>query len=135
MWYGEAKTIRGGPRLTWPLPTDAGNRIGQGFMATIKEYRVAAVPANVGAFGHRQVVLLARDGEGWKIHVSVSPGIKQLAVGDVVRLETVGRYIQACSEVFFEAPEPITVRAPQNVIDLVWSDQASVMLVEAPIKR
>lgn len=89
-----------------------------------KRYKVAAVSSNVGAFGHRRPVLIAEDGEAWAIHVSISPGVRQLQRGDIIMLSK-DRYdggtIQpnANADIWFEVPERLP-DAPRGVVAEVW---------------
>lgn len=81
---------------------------------TNKKFKVVAKSSNMGSFGHYQYVVMAEDGESYKILISYWREIKE---GDILtaRIDPDGPDfgISEC------APDPIQ-RAPEAVIKEVW---------------
>jgi hypothetical protein len=90
-------------------------------MARLKRFAVAAVSQNVGSFGHRGVVLIAKDGEAWEVHASVCPSNRQVSQGEAVYLhcgDLLG-VVSADSAWRFECPRRLS-KAPRGVVAEVW---------------
>lgn len=89
--------------------------------------RVVAVSSNIGPFGHRNVVLMTREGFAWDVQVSASSAsMASLYSGAEVEIvhrlpDATGRTPELVSvrNVFYECPETRT-KAPAQVVREVW---------------
>jgi hypothetical protein len=102
--------------------------------ATTKEYRVAAVSVNVGAFGHKQATVVARDGEAWNLHFTWAGYRPVPKVGDVLALYSAGGYPQPDARFWFECPERRPDASPV-VVKLVWDPQSGEVVIHAEASR
>jgi len=85
-----------------------------------KAFKVASVSSNIGSFGHRGVILIARDGEAWEIGISASPPTKQLVKGQIVNIRFGGWGGGIVLESGWEVPRKLTPNASQGVIAEIW---------------
>lgn len=75
-----------------------------------KQFKVIAVSENTNSFGLHQMILVAQDGETWKV---ASNAIRVKEKGDVIILD------KSWSHLGFEIPEQID-DAPNQIIKSVW---------------
>lgn len=80
----------------------------------MKEFKVAAVSSNANAFGLRSMVVIAKDGEAWRLLAS-SFYLKK--VGDIIRTSWTRDATKFGNE--YEVPEQLTY-APSGVVKEVW---------------
>jgi len=88
-----------------------------------KHFKVAAVSSNRGSFGHNEFVIMAADGEAWKVQHIQSNG--EWKKGGIISIPFTGslsglpkrQYVWGFVSV--ECPGELS-KAPQKVIDEVW---------------
>lgn len=86
----------------------------------IKEYKVVAKSVNTNSFGLFQMVVLAKDGEAYKVHASMynvkNEGETVNQMLNLVGGKLVGSTFEGC-----EVPEKIENKVPQHIIDKYWN--------------
>lgn len=86
----------------------------------IKEYKVVAKSLNTNSFGLFQMVVLAKDGEAYKVHASMynvkNEGETVNQMLNLINGKLVGSIFEGC-----EVPEKIENKAPQHIIDKYWN--------------
>ena len=78
-----------------------------------KAFKVITISQNIGSFGHNQMVLVARDGEGWKVQHIQSNGVWVKDQIITVPFDEPGRYLWGVVSV--ECPERLA-RCPKNIL-------------------
>lgn len=91
-----------------------------------KLFKVVVVSENTNSFGLKQMVLLAKDGEAYKVCANSLNVRKEgdTVVQELTFSEEIGQESKVVNRAFalnFEIPERLNDKAPQTVIDEVWS--------------
>lgn len=81
-----------------------------------QQFKVAAKSQNTGGFGHRQYVVMAKDGSAFKLNIV--PSNLSLAEGQVIDVP-LHNGSPKWDKFYVECPERLA-NAPQAVIDEVW---------------
>lgn len=84
---------------------------------TSKEFKIAALSSNTGSFGHTQAVVIARDGEAWKLQHIQSNGKWE---NDQVLTTSIVNGTPTWEGLSVECPERLSPNAPESVIRQVW---------------
>ena len=82
----------------------------------VKQFKVAAISQNRGDFGHNQVILLAQDGEAWKVHHIQSNG--EWKKDQILSISRAGAGYN-WGAIGVECPEEMP-KAPKKVIKEIW---------------
>lgn len=90
-----------------------------------KPFKIVAVSSSRGAFGHNQFIILAENGEAWKVlHIQKSVGgLEEWSKGDIIHVPFYDKRDMGRSYMWYmisvECPEQLP-KAPQTVVKQVW---------------